>query len=66
MDDKKNREELMQLAQVTSSFEELVAACPHLAPRQRVLTRREPEFLFVEIRTTFKIAVTSMAQLCKL
>lgn len=50
----------LRLASITQSFNQLLRACPQdLRPRQQVLTRIEPGFVFVEIRTSFKIPVNS-------
>ena len=49
-----------RLAAFTRSFEQLMSACPpELSVRQRILSERRGDFLFIEIRTSFKIAVTS-------
>lgn len=48
------------LLSLARNFQQALGACPQeLSGRQRVLTREHEGFLWVEIRTTFKVPVTA-------
>ena len=47
-----------QLATLVRTFEQLAARCPpEVSVRQQVLSSRRGDYLYVEIRTSFKVPI---------
>jgi hypothetical protein len=50
------------LPAIARRFEELLNDCPaSVSPRQRILSEKRGDFLFIEIRTSFRVAIDNEA-----